>query len=257
MQTILPRKNRQKLTSTSGFTLLEIMGVAAIAALIVAGSITAVVKSRQRAAMRNVPSVVDQIKAALTTFTSKSGGMAYPPLTVETATGSIPTTGALLGAASATVVTKACTLDNVLLTETVIDKPINLDFGTRTNVPNGTSTAPVIWNTSTNTFNCVPDATPTQDFSNMTHLQCAMSTTNAPGTDGTNFFLDNSGTAMATNTRVVALVIPGVGINDAIALANYVSNSTSATATGNTMGPVAYATPTAGLTTVYYYIAAY
>ena len=145
----------------------------------------------------------------------------------------------------------------MLLAEGDIDKPINLDFGSRVNVPGGTSTAPLLWNPTTNAFYCNPDAAPTQDFSNMTHVQCAMSTTNPPGTDGTNFYLDNSLTSLPTSTRVVALIIPGVTINDAIALANYVNNSTTATVTGNTAGPVTYGTPTNGLVTVYYHIAHY
>jgi competence protein ComGC len=257
METTTPNRNIRKRKNNSGMTLVETLGVMAIIAAALAITITSVIKSRQATAYKNVPALVDQIKAGLMTFTQKTGGMAYPPLTYETATGGIPTTGALLGAATAAVVSKAATIDTVLLAEGIIDKPISLDFGSKVNVPNGSSTAPLLWNAATNSFYCNPDAAPTQDFTPMTHIQCAMSTTNAPGTDGTNFYLDNSNTSLPTSTRVVALIIPGVTTNDAIALANYVNNSTSATATGNTSGPVTYGTPTNGTVTVYYHVAHY
>ena len=257
MNTTQQNKHALKRKHNSGMTLAEVMGVAAISAAVLGVVITAVVKARQSTAYKNVPALIDQAKSAIMTATQKPGGLAYPPLTYETATGAIPTTGALLGAASASVVSNAATLDNALLSEGVLDKPINLDFGTRTNTPNGSNTAPLLWNPATHTFYCSPDAAPTQDYSSMTRLICAMSTTNAPGTDGTNYYLDNSGTSLPTSTRVVTLVIPGVGINDAITCANYINNSATATVTGNTAGPATYGAPVNGVVTMYCHVTHY
>jgi prepilin-type N-terminal cleavage/methylation domain-containing protein len=244
-------------SKTAGFTIPEVLAVLAIGAAVAAIAITAVVKARQQASYKLPSQLVDNIKGSLQVFTQKTGAMSYPPLTYETATGSIPTSGALLGAASASVVSKAATLDVVFLSEGINDKPTNLDFGGRAINPGGTTTAPLLWNSSTNVFFCNPDAAPTQDFSGMTHIQCALSTSNAPGSDGTNFFLDPSNTALPTGTRVVSLVIPSVTTNDAVNLANYVNNNSTATVTGNTSGAVAYGTPVNGLVTVYYYVASY
>ena len=77
---------------------------------------------------------------------------------------------------------------------------------------------------------------------------------------GDNFDLDgDSATAdFTTANTVVALVIPGVTVNDAIELNKLIDNVTnSSTTTADTAGRCVYSTPSSSTTTVYLYVAHY
>ena len=245
--------------NSAGFTLIEIMAAAAIAAASIAAIVVATVKAQHRSAIRDVPTLVQQVQTALVTYTQKVGGSPYPPITNAPATSSIPTTGALLGAAAPATVSAAATIDNVLLTEGVMEKAIHLAIGSANNTPAGAGTAPLLWNTTTNTFYCNPDAAPNQDFTLVPRVICSLSTANVPGTDGTNYYTANSGTSLPANTRVVTLVIPGVSATDAADCANFVNNTSTATSSAaNTLGRVTYAAPNAaGQVTLYCLVATY
>ena len=128
------------------------------------------------------------------------------------------------------------------------------------NTPTGTMAHPLLWSPTGNYFYCNPDAAPDFNYTLVPHLMCQLSTTNVPGTDGTNFYLDASLTPLPTNSRVVCLMIPGVLGSDAAQLSNQYDNKNTSTATAAvTTGRVAYAVPnaTTGLTTVYMYVANY
>lgn len=252
-------KRNDKRGKSAGFTLIEIMAAAAIAAASIAAIVVATVKAQHRSAIRDVPTVIQQVQTALVTFTQKVGGSPYPPITNAPATSSIPTTGPLLGAAPAATVSAAATIDNVLLTEGVMEKAIHLAIGSANNTPAGAGTAPLLWSTTTNTFYCNPDAVPNQDFTLVPRVICSLSTTNVPGTDGTNYYTNSSATSLPANTRVVTLVIPGVSAADAADCANYINNTSTATsAAANTLGRVTYAAPNAaGQVTLYCLVATY
>jgi len=252
-------KMNDKQGNSAGFTLIEIMAAAAIAAAAVAAVVVGVVKAQHTAAIRNVPIVIQEVKTGLATLTQKVGGSPYPPITNAPATSSIPTSGALLGAATASAVSAAATIDNVLLTEGDMDRPIHISVGSANNTPAGAGTAPLLWNTTTNTFYCSPDAAPNVDYTQMTRVICSLSTTDVPGTDGSNYYTTNAGTSLNANTRVVTLVIPGVSATDAADIANLVNNSSTAvSSTANTTGSVTYAAPnSAGTTTLYCLVAQY
>jgi hypothetical protein len=191
-------------------------------------------------------------------FVQKAGGLGYPPVTSATATTAFVLNGTALSAASAATISNAATLDSVLLTERFLESPVNVGIGSSNNQPTGTMAHPLLWSPSSNYFYCQPDAAPDFNYSNVPHLICQLSTTNVPGTDGSNFYLDASQTAIPTNSRVVCLMIPGVLGQDAATLSNQMDNKTTASATAaNTLGRVTYAAPSApsGLTTIYVYVA--
>jgi prepilin-type N-terminal cleavage/methylation domain-containing protein len=248
----------QKLNSTQGFTLLEILGVLAIIGLIAGIVAVGVNKGRKSAGVTNVIGTAQHVQSALQQFVQKPGGLGYPPITNSANTSAFVLNGATLSAATAATISNACTLDSVLLTERFLESPINVGLGSANNSPTGTMAHPLLWNPTNNYFYCSPDAAPDFNYTNVPHLMCQLSTTNVPGTDGTNFYLDASQTALPANARVVALMIPGVQGTDAAALANQMDNKSTALATAaNTLGRVTYIAPNAlsGLTTVYIYIA--
>jgi len=248
----------QTIRSNQGFTLLEILGVLAIIGLIAGIVAVGVNKGRKSAGITNVIGTAQHVQSALQQFVQKPGGLGYPPITNAANTSAFVLNGATLSAASAATISNAATLDNVLLTERFLESPINVGLGSANNAPTGTMAHPLLWSPTGNYYYCNPDAAPDFNYTNVPHLMCQLSTTNVPGTDGTNFYLDASQTALPTNARVVALMIPGVQGTDAAALANQMDNKTTASATAaNTLGRVAYAAPNAqsGLTTVYVYIA--
>jgi hypothetical protein len=208
--------------------------------------------------MTNVIGTVQHVQSALQQFVQKPGGLGYPPITNAASTSAFNLNGSALGAASASTISNACILDNVLLAERFMESPVAVGLGSANNAPTGTMTHPLLWSATGNYFYCNPDAAPDFNYSAVPHLMCQLSTASTPGTDGTNFFLDASQSALPTNARVVCLMIPGVQGTDAAALANQMDNKTTASATAaNTVGRVTYAAPgaTTGTTTIYVYIA--
>jgi len=248
---------QQKLNNSQGFTLIEILGVLAIIGLIAGIAVVGVNRGRKSAAITNVIGTAHHVQSALQQFVQKPGGLGYPPVTSAAATSAFVLNGTNLNAASAATISNACTLDGVLLTERFLESPINVGLGSANNQPTGTMAHPLLWSPTGNYFYCNPDSAPDFNYSNVPHLICHLSTTNVPGVDGSNFYLDPSLTPLAANTRVVCLMIPGVLGQDAATLSNQMDNKTTASATAaNTLGRVTYAAPSvpSGLTTVYIYV---
>ena len=243
----------------AGFTLLEILGVVAIIGILAAIAIPSVQKARRNSALAATVKTVSVISGAVQQFMQKPGGPGYPPLTEAAAVGSytLNSTNASLTGATAAVIGKAAILDTVLLAERAMESPLSFGLGSQNNTPAGT--VALIWDTTNNYFNTVPAAAPSLDYSAVPRIECQLSSAATPGTDGTNFFLDASGTALPANSRVVSIIIPGVTGSDAAALANLMDNKSSATAAAaNTSGRVAYAAPGGtGTTTVYLYVGHY
>ncbi len=251
---------KNQLHSTAGFTLLEILGVLAIIGVLASIAVVGVNKGRKAGSMTNAIGTVSHIQSALQGFLQKPGGLGYIPLTTAGSAAAFNLSGTNLLAASAATISKACTLDTVLLTERYLESPVALGLGSANNAPAGTQAHPLLWSPTNNNFYCNPDSAPDFDYTLVPHLICQLSTTNIPGTDGTNFYLDASLTPIATNSRVVCLMIPGVLGSDAALLSNQYDNKSTSTATAAvTTGRVTYAVPnaTTGLTTVYIYVANY
>jgi prepilin-type N-terminal cleavage/methylation domain-containing protein len=252
--------NTTKIQSTKGFTLLEILGVLAIIGVLAAIALVGVNKGRKTGNITNAIGTVSHVQSALQGFLQKPGGLGYIPLTNAATAASFNLSGTNLQAASAATISKACTLDTVLVTERYLESPIDLGIGTGNNAPAGAQTHPLLWSPTGNYFYCNPDAAPDFDYTLVPHLMCQLSTTNLPGTDGTNFYLDASLTPLAANARVVCLMIPAVQGSDAALLSNQYDNKSTSTATAAvSTGRVTYAAPnaTTGLTTVYMYVGSY
>jgi prepilin-type N-terminal cleavage/methylation domain-containing protein len=250
-------KNR-KIQSTEGFTLLEILGVLAIIGVLAAIAVVGVSKGRKAGSITNAIGTVAHAQSALEGFLQKPGGPGCIPLTNAANAAAFSLNGTSLQAASAATISKACTLDTVLLTERYLESPVALGLGSENNAPAGTQAHPLLWSPTGNYFYCNPDAAPDFDYTLVPHLMCQLSTTNVPGTDGTDFYLDASLTPLAANSRVVCLMIPGVLGSDAALLSNQYDNKSTSTSTAAvTTGRVTYAAPnaTTGLTTVYMYVA--
>src|SRR5437762_1075397 len=110
-----------------GFTLLEILSVGAIIAILAGISIAGLAKGTENSRAAAVTAAVSQVKAAVRQFADENGGLV--PITESPAAAVIPTTGAALGSASATVLSNAVILDTVLLTERAAERAINLPAG--------------------------------------------------------------------------------------------------------------------------------
>jgi len=252
--------NNRKIQSTAGFTLLEILGVLAIIGVLAAIAVVGVNKARKAGSITNAIGTVTHVQSALQGLLQKPNGLGYIPLTNAGTTAAFNLNGTALQAASAATISQACTLDTVLLTERFLESPVALGLGSANNTPTGTMAHPLLWSPTGNYFYCNPDAAPDFNYTLVPHLMCQLSTTNVPGTDGTNFYLDASLTPLPTNSRVVCLMIPGALVSDAAQLSNQYDNKNTSTATAAvTTGRVAYAVPnaTTGLTTVYIYVANY
>lgn len=250
---------KSQFRSPQAFTLIEILGVLAIIGALASILIVNVNRGRKVGNVTNAIGTVNAVKNALQAYLQKPGGLGYLPITSAASTTAFNLSGAILQAGSAATISKACTLDTLLRTEQMLDGPVNLGLGLGS-TPSGAQTKPLLWSPTLNAFYCNPDAVPDFDYTNVPRVICQLSTSATPGTDGTNFFLDASLTALPANTRVVSLVIPGVLGADAAMLANQYDNKSSAVATAaTTTGRVAYAAPSAttGLTTVYVYVSSY
>lgn len=242
-----------RLSDRKAFTLVEILVALGIGVLIVGVLIANYAGAFQTATYKNVPQAMGEIDTGLVQFVQQTGGNPYPPITLSATATNIPTSGTLCSAATAAALSNAATIDNVLVTAGFTKSVTATKFGTE-GAPTGA--VPLLWNTTSQTFYCNPDAAPSASYAAVGRTVCQLSTANVPGTDGTNFYLDNSTIGIPLNTRVVCHIFPNVPGTQAAALANLVNNNTLATATtANTQGKVAYAVPNAaGLTTVYYYI---
>jgi hypothetical protein len=163
---------------------------------------------------------------------------------------------------------KAATLDNVLLAEGLIDKPLSVRLGVQNFVlPPGAVAAS--WSPVTESF--TNTSLPTADYGNATRVECAICDgTSNPGTTGAAagtaacaFNLAGNGILLPAGTRVAYLIIKNVPTADAFQLAldvnglGLVQNYAGTPAINDqSQGTVAYARDAAGsgLVDVYYYL---
>ncbi len=258
--------------SRSGFTLVEIMAVLAVIAAIIAIGVPAISKALQSARIRNVEGTAGNLKSAITLFLGKPGSLGTLPVTEGvSATLTSEYTGA--GSPTAAAVGAAATLDNVLLAEAVLDRPLGIRMGVQNAAVSGSANG-FGWSPNTGSFGGT--AAPTLTYASMSRAECSTSdgTTNPGASSGTHqtlgsyscaFNLNGDGATFIPNgSRVAYLIIKGASTADAYQLAldvdgiNLTQNTAvSPAANDQTEGPVVYAKDAAntGSVDVYYYLA--
>jgi prepilin-type N-terminal cleavage/methylation domain-containing protein len=254
-----------------GFTLVEVMAVLAVIAAIIAIGVPAISKTLQSGRIRNSEGTASMLKSAILLFLGKPGS----PGTLPVTEGVSPVlaaeyTGA--GSPTPTAVADAATLDNVLLAENALDRPISLRMGEQNAGVTGSANG-FAWSPNTESFGGA--APPASSYAAVSRAECAVSdgTTNPGASSGPHqslgtyscaFNLNGDGVTFIPNgSRVAYLIFKGVSVADAYQLAldvdgsGLTQNSAPAPAANDqTQGSVAYQKDASntGFVDVYYYL---
>lgn len=249
------------------FTLIEILAVLAVIAAIIAIGVPAIARVLQSGRIRNAEGTASVVKSAVTEYLSKPGSPGTLPVTEGTGS-AITSEYTGVGSPTAAAVSAAATLDNVLLAEGVLDRPVSLRVGTQNAAITGSANG-FAWVPSTQSF--TGTAAPTLTYAVVSRAECAVSDgTNNPGVTGQTassaacaFNLSGGGTLIPGGSHVAYLIVKNVPDADAYQLAldvdspNLVQNTAAAPAANDqSQGSVAYAKDAAGggFVDVYYYL---
>jgi len=266
-QSPLIRRSRARLASSEAFTLVEILAVLAVIAAIIAIGVPAIAKVLQNGRVRNAEGTASVLKSAITQYLSKPGNLGTLPVT-ETTAGTLPASEFVNTAANTAAAGPAATLDNILLTEGVLERPINLRIGVQ-NATSGPGANQLLWSTSTEQY--TNTAAPTASYATVSRAEVGISDGVTIPSLGTNssacaFNLNGDGVTLIPNGgRVAYLIIKNVPDSDAYNLAldvdgtPLIQNTANTPATAaQTKGPVVYAADGTGATNgyvdVYYYL---
>ena len=128
----------RRLRRNQGFTLVETLAVLAVIAAIIAIGVPAIAKVLQNGRVRNAEGTASVLKSAITQFLSKPGSLGTIPVTEGT---SSALTSEYTGTGTPTVaaVAAAATLDNVLLAESFLERPISLRMGAQNATTTGSA----------------------------------------------------------------------------------------------------------------------
>jgi prepilin-type N-terminal cleavage/methylation domain-containing protein len=262
-----PKLSLPRGAHAAAFTLIEMLAVLAVIAAIIAIGVPAVARVLQNSRVRNAEGTAAVVRAGLVQFLSKPGSMGTYPVTEGTAP-VLATEYTGTGTPTATQVAQAATLDNVLLSEGILDRPLSLRMGVQNASLTGTANG-FEWAPTTASF--TGTAAPSINFSAVSRAECAISDgTSNPGITGQTagsaacaFNLGANGTLIPSGTRVAYLVIKSVPDSDAYQLAldvdgiAQVQNTAAAPAAlDQSAGAVAYAKDSGGtgFVDVYYYL---
>lgn len=258
---------RTRGATAAAFTLIEMLAVLAVIAAIIAIGVPAVARVLQNSRVRNAEGTAAVIRSGLVQFLSKPGSTGTLPVTEGTSavltseyTGSGTPTAAAIGAAA--------TLDNVLLAEGILDRPISLRMGVQNVLASGAANG-FQWAPASTSF--TGTAAPTLSYANVSRAECAVSdgisnpgvTGQTAGSAACAFNLGATGNLIPSGTRVAYLIIKTVPDSDAYQLAldvdgiAQVANSSAAPAAlDQSTGPVVYAkdATASGFVDVYYYL---
>ncbi|MGH7996012.1 MAG: prepilin-type N-terminal cleavage/methylation domain-containing protein [Opitutaceae bacterium] len=261
-----PRSNRRR-PLAAGFTLIEILAVLAVIAAIIAIGVPAIAKVLQSARVRNAEGTANVVRSALVQYLSKPGSSGTLPVT-EGASAALTAEYTGGGSPTAAAIAAAATLDNVLLAEGVLDRPISLRLGAQGAAATGAANG-FGWQPTSESFG--GSAAPTLSYSATSRVECAVSdglsnpgaTGQTAGSAACAFSLTTTGTLIPSGTRVAYLVVKSVPDGDAYQLAldvdgsSQVQNTAAAPAASDqALGPVAYAKDGtgSGFVDVYYYL---
>lgn len=243
------RRKASQRRKQSGFTLVEVMIVVGIMVTLASIGIVAIPNALRTSRVASVVGAVDQLRTAATNYIQKSGSLGTLPLT----DGTIPA-GQFTGTGTTSAnVAAAGSLDQILLTEGIIEKPLSLSMGPQNASVTGTQ---VTWSVANNQFSAA--SAPTANKSGISRFECQLSSpATTPSTAlGANFYLDGTN-ALPANVRVAYLVVPNVPAEDAYQLSLKIDKTALSQAdntTADNNGQVVYAAPVAGVTTVYVYV---
>jgi len=253
----------------AAFTLIETLAVLAVIAAIIAIGVPAVAKVMQSARIRNAEGSASIVRSALVQYQAKPGASGTIPIT-EGTSGTLVSEYTGTGTVTAAQVAAAATLDNILLSEGFLERPISLRLGAQGGVASGTANG-FAWVPSSQSF--TGTAAPTLSYSSVTRVECAVSdgvsnpgmTGQAAGSAACAFTLSGAGTAIASGSHVAYLIVKSVPNADAYQLAldvdgpGLVANTSAAPAgVDQTVGTVVYAkdSSSTGFVDVYYYLTA-
>lgn len=210
----------------AGFSLVEMIGVLAIIAILAVVIVPKVFSTIASSRVTATVASLNSLKTAVTDFAGKHG--------------TVPTTN------------NNSRIDDLLVTAGMLEGRFVVKIGTQPSTP---PIAGATWAKSNGAWAATGGASQTSQ----SRILCQTSNTTVPSTAGArNFRLDGT-TDLPAGARVVAAVLPGVRISDALELSQRIdgdSFSAADTSTADDVGRVAYRTANGqGLTTVYVYLA--
>jgi prepilin-type N-terminal cleavage/methylation domain-containing protein len=261
------RASTRRLRHNHGFTLVETLAVLAVIAAIIAIGVPAIAKVLQNGRVRNAEGTASVLKSAITQYLSKPGSLGTIPVTEGTST-ALTSEYTGTGSPTVAVVAAAATLDNVLLAESFLERPITLRMGAQNATTSGSANG-FAWSPVSESF--IGTAAPTLSYATVSRVECSVSDgTNNPGVTGQTagsgacaFNLAGNGTLIQSGSRVAYLIVKSVPDADAYQLALDVNgsgltqNTAAAPATiDQAQGTVVYAKDATGtgFVDVYYYL---
>ncbi len=196
------------------FTLIEILAVLAVIAAIIAIGVPAIARVLQGGRVRNAQGTASVVKSALTQYLSRPGSPGTLPVTEGTSS-ALTAEYSGSGSPSAAAIAAAATLDNVLLAEGVLERPISLRLGSQTAAATGLANG-FAWVPSTQMF--TGTAAPTLSYAAASRVECSVSDgVSNPGATGQSagsaacaFNLAGNGVLLPSGSRVAYLIIRGV-----------------------------------------------
>lgn len=212
---------------TSGFSLVEMIGVLAIIAILAVVIVPKVFSTIASSRVTSTVGSVTSMKTAVTEFAGKYGTI---PLT-----------------------TANNRIDDLLVTTSIIDSRFVVKIGTQ---PGAVPVAGGTWDNATGAWVATGGASQAAQtrLINLAAVPAAV-----PGAAGTNYMLDGV-TNMPAGSRIVSAVLMVVTTNEARELSQKIDGDTMTqpvtSVLADTVGKVTYAAPiAAGTTTVYIYLA--
>lgn len=242
------RSNRKK----RGFGLIEILFYVGIIGLLALGAIAAFTPLFNNGRYGAIKQTMNDLEMAARAYCMKTGGLGTLPLSE----GTIPASEFTGSGTTSANVAAAATIDQMLIAEGFLKKPV------RINVPNAiytpTGTTPVTWSTTSNAWTAT--AAPTVSYANVPRAETILSN-NALTPDqaaGANFNLSGDGvTFIAANKTILYLYIPNCPANTAWEISRDIDGSSLTQAdstTADAKGLVTYPAPTNAVTNVAIYI---
>lgn len=254
------------LRGTRGFTLVELGVVLAIIGVLASIAVPSVSYFLRQGRVKNVTGSINSIRNWVGSL--QASGVVGGALPV-TEGAKPPTVGSALSAQSATELSKAARLDQILVSAGITDKLMTFGMGTQLSLPEGEG-ADLRWSPSKRAFYVGSGDVPSdsesagRDWSSCSRLESRLTNPalNPSEAEGANFRLDGT-TSLPSNTVVSYVVLKEVPFKDAVELAKALGGEELAQAASSgtaaqDAGPVVFQLPQAGSATVdvYVYVAA-